>query len=64
MSKRQKPPTRPEHHVEKPVMDQPQEEFVAPKSVPSRDVSSKTGASKTGASKTKSNAAASARGSG
>jgi len=25
--------------MEKPVMDEPQEEFVAPKSVPSRDIS-------------------------
>jgi hypothetical protein len=39
MSKRQKPPTRPERHMEKPVMEQPQEEFVAPQSVPSRDLS-------------------------
>jgi len=25
--------------MEKPIMDQPQEEFVAPKSIPSRDIS-------------------------
>jgi hypothetical protein len=39
MSEKQKPPTRPDDHMEKPVMDAPQEEFVSSESVPSHDVS-------------------------
>jgi len=38
MSEKSKPATRPEDHMEKPVMQEPQEEFVADQSVPSRDI--------------------------
>jgi hypothetical protein len=39
MRKKTTPPTRPETHREKQVMDKPQEEFVANQSIPSQDVS-------------------------
>lgn len=39
MNPKDKLPTKPEPHMEKQVMDQPQEEFVADQSVPSRDIS-------------------------
>ena len=39
MNSKDKLPTQPEPHMEKQVMDEPQEEFIADQSVPSRDVS-------------------------